>query len=105
MTTEEQTNVAAGGSPLPPIGLIGLGRMGRPICANLVRAGYPVTVNDVRAEREAVALRRGARRPPASHFAPDDARHAARRPVRRSVPGATVRPTSRAGPGGASRNG
>jgi 3-hydroxyisobutyrate dehydrogenase-like beta-hydroxyacid dehydrogenase len=26
---------------MPKIGLVGLGRMGRPICANLVRAGYP----------------------------------------------------------------
>jgi 3-hydroxyisobutyrate dehydrogenase len=66
MTTQEQANVAAGGSPLPRIGLIGLGRMGEPICANLVRAGYPVTVNDVRAEREAVALGCGAHWSPAA---------------------------------------
>ena len=31
----------------PPLGLIGLGIMGRPMGRNLLRAGYPVTVHDV----------------------------------------------------------
>jgi 3-hydroxyisobutyrate dehydrogenase len=32
------------------IGLVGLGRMGLPICANLVRAGYRVLAGDRRPE-------------------------------------------------------
>jgi 3-hydroxyisobutyrate dehydrogenase len=43
------------------IGFIGIGRMGLPMCANLVAAGYEVTAADARAEREAAALRCGAR--------------------------------------------
>jgi len=31
----------------PPLGLIGVGIMGRPMCRNLLRAGYPVTVYDL----------------------------------------------------------
>ncbi|MFC1418054.1 NAD(P)-dependent oxidoreductase [Streptacidiphilus cavernicola] len=42
------------------IGLVGTGRMGTPICANLVSAGYPVTACDVRPERERAARRSGA---------------------------------------------
>lgn len=38
------------------IGLVGVGRMGLPVCANLVRAGYEVTAYDRRPE-QAVAVR------------------------------------------------
>jgi 3-hydroxyisobutyrate dehydrogenase len=34
-----------------PIGLIGVGRMGLPVCANLVRAGYRVLASDRRPEQ------------------------------------------------------
>jgi 3-hydroxyisobutyrate dehydrogenase len=37
-----------------------MGRMGTPICANLVNAGYPVTVCDARPDREQAALACGA---------------------------------------------
>jgi 3-hydroxyisobutyrate dehydrogenase len=43
------------------IGFAGLGRMGGPMCANLVRAGYPVVVTDLRPECEQVAHSLGAR--------------------------------------------
>jgi 3-hydroxyisobutyrate dehydrogenase len=45
----------------PEIGLVGLGRMGVPICANLVRAGYAVRAADRRPEAAAAAARCGAR--------------------------------------------
>ena len=38
------------GDTMPEIGLVGLGRMGAPICANLVRAGYRVRAGDRRPE-------------------------------------------------------
>ncbi|WP_435175204.1 NAD(P)-dependent oxidoreductase [Actinacidiphila sp. bgisy145] len=43
------------------VGLIGLGRMGRPLCTRLARAGHPVTAFDARPERKADAERSGAR--------------------------------------------
>ena len=43
------------------IGFIGVGRMGLPMCENLVRAGYQVTAGDVRAELESVVTECGAR--------------------------------------------
>jgi 3-hydroxyisobutyrate dehydrogenase len=43
------------------IGLVGLGRMGVPVCANLVRAGYRVQAGDRRPEAAALAARCGAR--------------------------------------------
>jgi 3-hydroxyisobutyrate dehydrogenase len=36
----------------PRVGFLGAGRMGLPMCANLVAAGYEVTAADVRPERE-----------------------------------------------------
>lgn len=45
---------------MPDIAFVGLGRMGAPMCAALVRAGYRVTATDKRAEREPVALACGA---------------------------------------------
>jgi 3-hydroxyisobutyrate dehydrogenase len=42
------------------IGLIGLGRMGMPICADLARAGYEVAATDKRHELRADALAAGA---------------------------------------------
>jgi 3-hydroxyisobutyrate dehydrogenase len=42
------------------IGLAGLGRMGAPMCANLVRAGYRVQAGDSRSETAALAARCGA---------------------------------------------
>jgi 3-hydroxyisobutyrate dehydrogenase len=46
---------------MPEIGLVGLGRMGVPICANLVRAGYSVRAGDRRPEAAESAARCGAR--------------------------------------------
>jgi 3-hydroxyisobutyrate dehydrogenase len=43
------------------IGLVGLGRMGLPVCANLVRAGYPVQAADRRSGAAALAVLCGAR--------------------------------------------
>lgn len=43
------------------IGLVGLGRMGVPVCANLVRAGYAVRAGDRRPEAAEQAARCGAR--------------------------------------------
>jgi len=42
--------LVAGDTGHQPLGFAGLGRMGRPVCANLVRDGYVVTAADVRAE-------------------------------------------------------
>ncbi|MFE2136274.1 NAD(P)-dependent oxidoreductase, partial [Streptomyces sp. NPDC059466] len=47
--------------PMSMICLIGVGRMGEPLCAGLVRAGYQVTAYDVLAERREAALAHGAR--------------------------------------------
>jgi 3-hydroxyisobutyrate dehydrogenase len=46
---------------MPEIGLVGLGRMGMPICANLTRAGYVVRAGDRRPEAAEQAARCGAR--------------------------------------------
>lgn len=43
------------------VGFIGVGRMGLPMCANLVRAGYDVTAGDVREELHGAVLACGAR--------------------------------------------
>jgi 3-hydroxyisobutyrate dehydrogenase len=43
------------------IGFLGVGRMGLPMCANLVRAGHEVVAHDLRPERRAPALARGCR--------------------------------------------
>jgi len=51
--------VSGAGSP-PRVTLVGLGRMGMPMCTNLVRAGYPVTAADQRPETQAVAEAVGA---------------------------------------------
>ena len=48
------------GETMPEIGLVGLGRMGVPICANLVRAGYRVRAGDRRPEAAEQATRSGA---------------------------------------------
>jgi len=45
---------------IPGVGLVGLGRMGVPICANLVRAGYRVQAADRRPEAAEQATRCGA---------------------------------------------
>lgn len=45
---------------MPDIAFVGLGRMGTPMCATLVRAGYKVTATDKRAEREPAAIACGA---------------------------------------------
>ena len=49
------------GEAMPEIGLVRLGRMGVPICANLVRAGYGVRAGDRRPEAAEQAARCGAR--------------------------------------------
>ena len=36
------------------VGFVWVGRMGQPVCANLVRAGYMVTAGDLRAELESM---------------------------------------------------
>ena len=43
------------------VGFIGVGRMGLPMCANLVRAGYDVMAGDVREELQAAVIACGAR--------------------------------------------
>jgi 3-hydroxyisobutyrate dehydrogenase len=43
------------------IGFVGVGRMGLPMCANLVRAGYDVVAGDVCADREDAVRGCGAR--------------------------------------------
>jgi 3-hydroxyisobutyrate dehydrogenase len=43
------------------VGFIGLGRMGLPMCANLVRAGYDVTAGDLRPGRQDAVAACGAR--------------------------------------------
>jgi 3-hydroxyisobutyrate dehydrogenase len=43
------------------VGLIGLGHMGMPVCANLARAGYEVTANDLRTELQHGVVASGAR--------------------------------------------
>ncbi len=45
---------------MPPIAFAGLGRMGLPMCAALVGAGYQVTATDARAEAEEAAVACGA---------------------------------------------
>ncbi|MBV9447098.1 MAG: NAD(P)-dependent oxidoreductase [Streptosporangiaceae bacterium] len=45
---------------MPEIGLVGLGRMGVPICENLVRSGYSVRAGDRRPEAAEQAARCGA---------------------------------------------
>ncbi|WNI15593.1 NAD(P)-dependent oxidoreductase [Actinacidiphila sp. ITFR-21] len=42
------------------IGLVGVGRMGTPICANLVGAGHPVVAFDILPERERAVVSAGA---------------------------------------------
>jgi 3-hydroxyisobutyrate dehydrogenase len=49
------------GAAMPEIGVVGLGRMGLPICANLVQAGYRVLAGDRRPEAARQAAGRGAR--------------------------------------------
>lgn len=44
----------------PPIGFIGLGRMGRPMAQNLLKAGYQLTVFDIVAEKMAPLTEVGA---------------------------------------------
>jgi 3-hydroxyisobutyrate dehydrogenase len=56
---------------MPEIGLVGLGRMGLPICANLVRAGYHVLAGDRRPEAARQAAECGA------HWVPEVGRLAA----------------------------
>jgi 3-hydroxyisobutyrate dehydrogenase len=48
------------------IAVVGVGRMGAPICANLVRAGHQVTASDVNPAREGAALAAGARWEPSA---------------------------------------
>jgi 3-hydroxyisobutyrate dehydrogenase len=43
------------------VGLVGVGRLGRPVCANLVGAVYVVTAGDARAELAGMVAEWGAR--------------------------------------------
>ena len=45
---------------MPQIAFVGLGRMGAPMCAALVRAGYQVSATDKRADRKPAAVKWGA---------------------------------------------
>jgi len=79
----------------PLVGLVGLGRMGVLICANLVRAGYRVQVGDKRTEAAALAARCGA------HWVPQASQLAARADVLITVlPGPDEVREAMAGPGG-----
>jgi 3-hydroxyisobutyrate dehydrogenase len=61
---------APSGPAAARLGVIGLGRMGLPICARLTRTGFAVTATDVRAGRCEAALAAGARwRPTAAAVA------------------------------------
>ena len=42
------------------VGFIGLGNMGNPMCQNLLKAGFPLVVNDVRSEAAANLTAAGA---------------------------------------------
>lgn len=44
-----------------PVGFIGLGRMGTPMCRHLLRAGFTLTVYDVQAENIRALVKAGAR--------------------------------------------
>lgn len=48
------------------IGFVGVGRMGLPMCANLVRAGHTVLASDIRAERADAVRACGARWSPSA---------------------------------------
>jgi 3-hydroxyisobutyrate dehydrogenase-like beta-hydroxyacid dehydrogenase len=77
------------------IGLVGLGRMGIPMCANLVRAGYRVQAADRRSEAAALAARCGA------HWVPQMSQLAAESDVLITVlPGAGEVREVMLGPGG-----
>jgi len=79
----------------PLVGLVGLGRMGVLICANLVRAGYRVQAGDKRTEAAALAARCGA------HWVPQASQLAARADVLITVlPGPDEVREAMAGPGG-----
>jgi UDP-N-acetyl-D-mannosaminuronate dehydrogenase len=43
------------------VGIIGVGRMGLPVCATLARKGFTVTASDVRPEARKAVLACGAR--------------------------------------------
>jgi len=49
-------------TPLPRVALLGLGRMGDPMAARLLAAGFPLTVWNRSAERGAELVAQGARR-------------------------------------------
>jgi 3-hydroxyisobutyrate dehydrogenase len=51
---------------LPRLGVVGLGRMGLPMCARLARCGFRVTATDVRGELRSPALGAGARWAPSA---------------------------------------
>ena len=80
---------------MPVIGLVGLGRMGSAICANLVRAGYRVQAADRRSEAAVAAARCGA------HWVPQLSRLAAESDVLITVlPGPGEVREEMTGPGG-----
>lgn len=80
---------------MPGVGLVGLGRMGAAVCANLVRAGYRVQAGDRRSEAAVLAARCGA------HWVPQLSRLAAESDVLITVlPGPDEVREAMAGPGG-----
>jgi Zn-dependent alcohol dehydrogenase len=61
-TREHLRSVVRGrGDAVHMIGFLGVGRMGLPMCATLVRAGHTVVAHDLRPERRAQALACGCR--------------------------------------------
>src|SRR4029077_4486310 len=59
--TRTQDFAGTGGSVKPSVGLIGLGLMGRPIAANLLKKGFSLTVWNRTAERAQDLTSQGAR--------------------------------------------
>src|SRR5256885_547253 len=80
---------------MPAVGLVGLGRMGTAMCANLVRAGYRDQAGDKRSEAAVPAARCGA------HWVPRISRLAAESDVLITVlPGPDEVRAAMTGPGG-----
>jgi 3-hydroxyisobutyrate dehydrogenase len=85
----------AGPYAMSRVGLVGLGRMGTAMCANLVRAGYRVQAGDRRSEAAVLAARCGA------HWVPRVSRLAAEADVLITVlPGPDEVREAMTGPGG-----
>ena len=58
----KELSVARSGTPLPFVGFIGLGQLGAPMAANLLAAGYPLTVHNRSRQAEEALAAAGATR-------------------------------------------